>query len=316
MINKQMISLFAGKGGVGKTSCAAATAIHRAEIGRRTLVIYTDSTPSLSHIFGISDTSKPAKVQDNLYFSELGLQEVKDMWETKFGKEVFKVFSAFVSIEYQDFLSFMTSLLPGLFDEFMVDYIRELAAKKDYESIIWDTAPLGQTLTLLQMPSLVLSHLRMAPRVYSNLRRTHEKESLMDIIKKWRELSEVNINFLRNQVDFTVVTIPEALAVQQLGGVFSELNKFGFRIKQIIVNNVIKSTDSEFLKTKAEDQAKYLEYLHDKFGYLAMTELPLFPHEIKGVRRLEEVANALSESGHGSERFEDSGPKVVTSHAQ
>jgi arsenite/tail-anchored protein-transporting ATPase len=310
-----MISLFAGKGGVGKTSCAAATAIHQASMGKRTLAISTDATPSLSHIFGVSNTSKPAKVQENLYFSELGLREVKDMWERKFGKEVFRVFSAFVSIEYQDFLDFMTSLLPGLFDEFMVDYIRELAREKDYEIIIWDTAPLGQTLTLLQMPSLVLSHLRMAPRVYSNLRRTQEKESLMDIIKKWRELSEVNIGFLQHEVDFTIVTIPEALAIQQLDGVFSELNKFGFRVKQIIVNNVIKSQDSEFLKTKAKEQAKYLQYLRDKFGYLPMTELPLFPHELKGLKRLEEAANALFESREGSERFE-SGSKIVTSHAQ
>ena len=288
-----MISVFAGKGGVGKTTCAAATALHRASLGERTLVISTDATPSLSHIFGISDDSKPTKVQDKLYFRELGLQEVRDLWDRKFGKEVYKVFSSFVSIEYDDFLEFMTSLLPGLFDEFMVDYIRELDHENEFETIIWDTAPLGQTLTLLQTPSLVLRHLRMAPRVYSKLRRAQERETLMDVIKRWQELSELNLDFLRYEVEFRMVTIPEALAVKQLDGVFSELSKFGFKIKQLIVNNVVKSPDSEFLITKANEQAKYLQYIRERFGYLTIIELPLFPHEFRGLQRLKEAENAL-----------------------
>ena len=300
-----MISVFAGKGGVGKTTCAAATALHHASLGERTLVISTDATPSLSHIFGISDNSKPTKVQDRLYFRELGIQEVKEMWDRKFGKEVYEVFSSFVSIEYEDFLDFMTSLLPGLFDEFMVDYIRELDNTNEFVTIIWDTAPLGQTLTLLQTPSLVLRHLRMAPRVYSKLRRAQERESLMDIIKRWQDLSEVNLDFLRYEVDFKMVTIPEALAIQQLDGVFSELNKFGFKIKQLIVNNVVKSPDSDFLITKANEQSKYLQYIHDKFGYLRITELPMFPYELTGIQRLKEAEKVLFELRRSSEVYEN-----------
>lgn len=300
-----MISVFAGKGGVGKTTCAAATALHHASLGERTLVISTDATPSLSHIFGISDNSKPTKVQDRLYFRELGIQEVKEMWDRKFGKDVYKVFSSFVSIEYEDFLDFMTSLLPGLFDEFMVDYIRELDNANEFVTIIWDTAPLGQTLTLLQTPSLVLRHLRMAPRVYSKLRRAQERESLMDVIKRWQELSEVNLDFLRYEVDFKMVTIPEALAIQQLDGVFSELNKFGFKVKQLIVNNVVKSPDSDFLITRANEQAKYLQYIRDKFGYLRITELPMFPYELTGLQRLKEAEKVLFELRRSSEVYEN-----------
>ena len=253
----------------------------------------TDATPSLSHIFGIKEKFKPARVQENLFINELGIKEVEEMWDRKFGKEVYKVFSSFVSIEYQDFLEFMTSLLPGLFDEFMVDYIRELDIAKEYDTIIWDTAPLGQTLTLLQTPSLVLDHLRMAPRVYSRLKRTQEKESLMGIIRKWQQLSEVNIDFLRSEVKFVIVTIPEALAVQQLDGVFSELNRFGFSVKNVIVNNVVKAPDSEFLATKAAEQTKHIQYIREKFGKFGITELPLFPYEIKGVERLKEAEEKL-----------------------
>ena len=294
-----MISLFAGKGGVGKTTCAAASALHHASLGERTLVISTDATPSLSHVFEITDNSKPSKVQEGLYISELGLQEVKEMWDGKFGREVYEVFSAFVSIEYEDFLEFMVSLLPGLFDEFVVNYIRELELANQYETIIWDTAPLGQTLTLLQTPALLMRHLRMAPRIYSKLKRGQEKkESLMDVIDRWQKLSEANMNFLRSRVNFTMVTIPEALAVRQLDGVFSELAKFGLHVKQLIVNNVVNTPDSNFLMTRAKEQSKYLKYIHEKFGYMKITELPMFPHELKGFERLKEAGDALFQSGY------------------
>ena len=294
-----MISLFAGKGGVGKTTCAAASALHHSSLGERTLVVSTDATPSLSHVFEISDKSKPAKVQEYLYINELGLGEVKEMWDRKFGREVYEVFSSFVTIEYEDFLDFMVSLLPGLFDEFAVNYIRELELENQYETIIWDTAPLGQTLTLLQTPALLMRHLRMAPRIYSKLKRGQEKkESLMAIINRWQKLSELNMDFLRYRVNFTMVTIPEALAVQQLEGVLSELAKFGLPVKQLIVNNVVNAPDSNFLKTRAQEQSKYLNYIHQRFGYVKITELPMFPHELKGFERLKEAGDALFQSGY------------------
>ena len=138
--------MFAGKGGVGKTTCAAAAALHYASLGEQTLAISTDATPSLSHIFEITDNKKPSRVKESLYINELGVEEVKEMWDKKFGSDVYGVFSSFVSIDYAEFVEFMTSILPGLSDEFMVDYIRELNLKGEYETVVWDTAPLGQTL--------------------------------------------------------------------------------------------------------------------------------------------------------------------------
>ena len=71
------IIMFAGKGGVGKTTCAAATALHYASSVGQTLAISTDATPSLSHVFEVTDDSKPAKVKDSLYINELGAAEVE-----------------------------------------------------------------------------------------------------------------------------------------------------------------------------------------------------------------------------------------------
>ncbi|MFC1942021.1 ArsA family ATPase [Chloroflexota bacterium] len=287
-------TMFTGKGGVGKTTCSAATALHHASSGAQTLTISTDATPSLSHIFEISDYVKPSQVLPSLFVNEIGEEEIKEMWDGKFGREVHEVFSSFVDIGYEQFTEFMTSVLPGLGEEFMVDYIREMSRQGEYDAIIWDTAPLGQTLSLLETPALLGNHLRMAPRIYSRLKLgRRSREPVLDILKRWEVLSAENMDFLSNEVNFTLVTIPEALAVQQLEGIFRELNKYGLKVKQLIINNVVKTQDSKFLQTRARQQKGYLEHIYEKYSALKIVEVPMFPHELKGLDRLREVGKIL-----------------------
>jgi arsenite-transporting ATPase len=289
-----IIYMFAGKGGVGKTTCAATTALHHACRGEKTLAISTDATPSLAHIFEVTNKQKPARVRDSLYINELGLDEVEQMWDQKFGREVYEVFSSFVSIDYDVFVEFMTSMLPGLSDEFMVDYIRELKLSGRYQTIIWDTAPLGQTLALLHTPEMLVEHLRMAPRVYSRLKFGQgSRQSILDILKRWQKLSADSIDFLRQEVSFNIVTIAEALAFEQLDDIFSQLDRHGFRVRQLIINNVVKNDDSEFLAVKAAQQRKYLDLLYERYSHLKIVELPMFPYEIKGLERLQEIEGSL-----------------------
>jgi len=226
------------------------------------------------------------------------------MWDEKFGREVYEVFNSgrevyevfnsLVSISYEKFTEFMTSILPGLSEEFMVDYIRELSRGGDYRAIVWDTAPLGQTLTLLQTPAMLGKHLRMAPRIYSKLKLGHHsREPVLNILKRWEGLSAENMDFLRNEVIFNMVTIPEALAVEQLDYIFKELNKYGLKVQQLIINNVIKTEESGFLRTKAGQQKGYLDLIYNKYSDLRIKELPMFPYELKGLDRLREVAKIL-----------------------
>jgi arsenite-transporting ATPase len=294
--NKGRVTMFAGKGGVGKTTCAAATALHYASLKEETLIISTDPTPSLSHVFEVTDKQKPARVRESLDSAELGIDEIREMWDKKFGHEVYEVFSSFVSVGYEEFADFITSILPGIKDEFIVDYIRELSKGDKYKKIVWDTAPLGQTLGLLETPAMLRKHLRPAPRIYSKLKLgTRSKRSVLDILKGWEKLSTEDMNFLRNEVRFVIVTIPEALAVEQLEYIFGEFDRYGFRVDQLIINNVIKETDSPFLRAKAEQQRGYIELLHDRYGELKIVELPLLPYEIKGVERLQDIRKSLFE---------------------
>ncbi len=292
--NSGSIYMFSGKGGVGKTTCTAATALHHASLGKKTLAISTDAAPSLAHIFEVKNAEKPAQITDSLFIDEIGTPEVEEMWDQKFGREVYEVFSSIVSLDYDSFKEFMSSMLPGLADEFMVDYIRELKLSGKYESIIWDTAPLGQTLALLHTPSMLIEHLRLAPRIYSNFKfGQKQKSSIMEIIKGWQKLSQDCLDFLRAEVRFNIVTIPEALAFEQLENVFSEMDKNGFKIGQLVINNVIKADESQFLKSKAAHQRQYLDLIHTKFSDTKIIEMPMRPYEIKGIERLKEVQEAL-----------------------
>ncbi|MDD4859156.1 MAG: ArsA family ATPase [Dehalococcoidales bacterium] len=293
-MNDSKIIMFVGKGGVGKTTCAAATAVHLASSGARTLALTTDAAPSLCHIFEITEDSKNAAVTPSLDVNELGEAAIRQMWDRKFGREVYEVFNSFVAVSYEEFLEFMTSVLPGLGDEFMVDYIREMRLNSEYQAIVWDTAPLGQTLALLETPAMLEKHLRLAPRIYSKLRSGKQsRETVLDILRRWEKLSAQDMDFLRNDVNFVLVTIPEALAVAQLEGIFSELDRYGLKVRRLIVNNVIKEPDSAFLRSKSEQQKPYLDAIQDKFIRLPVTELPLFPCEIKGMAKLQEVAKLL-----------------------
>jgi arsenite-transporting ATPase len=300
---KTRVLMFSGKGGVGKTTVAASTALHHATQGNRTLAISTDATPSLAHIYEtLRDGNGPTKVTETLCFDELGIQQIKEMWDRKFGKEMHEVFSTFVSIEYPEFVDFMTSVLPGLADEFMLDYIRELALERSYDTIIWDTAPLGQTLALLETPGLLSQHLRMAPRIYSRLRvGSRSRTPILEILRGWERLSEANMEFLKRDVTLTLVTIPEALAVQQLDSVISELGRYGIPVGRMVVNHVVKADGSEFLATKTQQQAVYLDLVRRQYGAMDLVEIPDYPREVKGLERLEAVAGALfGQSEHGA----------------
>jgi arsenite/tail-anchored protein-transporting ATPase len=293
-LTQKNVTMFGGKGGVGKTTCAGATALHYANEGLNTLIISTDPTPSLFDIFEMNDHNKPAKVTNNLHLAELGTEEVKEMWNNKFGHEVYEVFSSMVSIEYDEFVDFITSILPGLQEEFMVNYIRELALSGTYDRIVWDTAPLGQTMHLINMPEMLRNHLKPAPKIYSRLKLgSISKRSILKVLEDWSEISAQDMQFLKQDVQFTMVTIPEALAVHQLDGIFAEFATHDFKFSQIIINNIIETNDSDFLRTKREQQQGYIKRIHSICDGMQVIEVPLFPHEIKGLQGVAEISKVL-----------------------
>ncbi len=161
--NNKHLYLFAGKGGVGKTTCAATTALHLASLGKKTLILSTDPSPSLSDIFEIKGTGNRIEVVKNLHLEEIRLDTIKSRWKEKFGAEVYEVVSAYIPVR-PDFTDYFADA-PGIGDEFMLDYIRELVDDQTSDCIVWDTAPSGHTLRLLMLPEQFINHMNAAVKI-------------------------------------------------------------------------------------------------------------------------------------------------------
>ncbi|HID87139.1 MAG TPA: ATPase [Anaerolineae bacterium] len=297
--NKRVL-MFGGKGGVGKTTCSAATALHYAQAGRKTLIISSDLTPSLSDIFEmeIGPTEKPVKGTENLYALEISPDEVMKRWKVKFGPEIYEAASALVTMEYDEVIDYV-AIAPGIQEEFMLDYILERIKDGRYDLVIWDTAPAGDTLRLLDLPYKFIEHLRMAPKVYLGVRDALQlkKVPFLELIEGWKALAREVTDFMRDpaNTEFILVTIPEALGVYQTRRLVRELGRFGLVIRYLIINNVIKNPDCEFHRMRREMQRKYIDMLIEEYGERmeVIMELPLFPYEMKGIERLKELERVL-----------------------
>jgi arsenite-transporting ATPase len=102
------------------------------------------------------------------------------------------------------------------------------------------------------------------------------------------------MQFLRSEVAFSMVTIPEALSVLQLDDVVAELARYDLRISRLVVNNVVQAADSPFLEQKRAQQQPHLERLRTRYGGVPIVEIPLFPQEVRGVERLRAVGTLLA----------------------
>jgi arsenite-transporting ATPase len=299
--------MIGGKGGVGKTTCASAIALHFALEGKKTLIISSDPTPSLSDIFEmeIGDQETPLKNVKNLYGIEVSSEVVLKKWKERFGPEIYEVVSSFASVDY-DFVDYIGGA-PGIEEEYMLNYILELVESGQYDLVVWDTAPAGHTLRLLHLPQIFLKHLEAATKFYMNLYSYFEKlkesvklrkgkRSLLEIISGWEDLAEKVVSFIRDpqKSDFIVVTIPEALGVRQTERIIKDFDEYQLKVNHLIVNYIIQEADCDFHKLRREMQQSYIKVLNDLYSHrIRLIEIPLFPHEIKGVERINRISEIL-----------------------
>jgi arsenite-transporting ATPase len=302
----QSVIMFGGKGGVGKTTASAATALHYVAAGKRTLIISSDLAPSLSDIFetGIGPAERPIPGVDNLWGLEIDPDEVMRRWKEKFGPEIYAAASSLVDLDYDEVVDYV-AIAPGIQEEFMLDYILERIRSGPYEMIIWDTAPAGDTLRLLELPYKLLSHLRMAPRVYLQVRESFklDRTPFSEIIAGWSELSREIADWFRDpdNVSFVLVTIPEALGVYQSRRLVDQFAKFGLEVGHMIVNHVIADPDCAFHRQRQAMQAPYLAMLEEEYrDRINLVRVPARPYEVKGVARLREIEAILFRDGRAT----------------
>jgi len=304
---QKRLIMIGGKGGVGKTTCASAIALHFSRQGKKTLIISSDPTPSLSDIFEmeIGDQETPIKNVKNLYGIEVSSEVVLKKWKERFGPEIYEVVSSFASVDY-DFVEYIGGA-PGIEEEYMLNYILELVEGGQYDLVVWDTAPAGHTLRLLHLPQIFLKHLEAATKFYMNLYSYLEKlketvklkkgkRSLLEIISGWEDLAEKVVNFIRDpqKSEFIIVTIPEALGVKQTERIIKDFDEYQVKVNYLIVNYVIQNADCDFHKLRSEMQQNYIKILQDQYSSrIQLIKTPLFPHEIKGVQRIQGISEVL-----------------------
>jgi arsenite-transporting ATPase len=304
--DKKLI-MIGGKGGVGKTTCAAAMALHFSHQGRKTLVISSDPTPSLSDIFESAIGDKETLIQHThgLHGMEISSEVVLEMWRRRFGPEIYEVISSFANLDY-DFVDYIGTA-PGIEEEYMLHYILDLVEEGQYDLVVWDTAPAGHTLRLLHLPQIFLKHLEAASKFYLNIYSYFEKvkdsvrlrkgkRSLLGIISSWQVLAERIARFIRDEskTAFVLVTIPEALGVKQTERIIKDFDDYDLTVRYLIVNHVIQNADCSFHRAKQRMQRTYLETLQKQYGQrIRLIHIPESPTEIKGIDRIREIEETL-----------------------
>jgi arsenite-transporting ATPase len=180
----------------------------------------------------------------------------------------------------------------------MIDLIDE--AK--FDKYIVDTAPTGHALRLLTSPKLlddwvkVMAKMRWKYRyMVERFAGKYEPDKGDDFLLSMKKTVKKIEDLLRDQTrcEFIAVTIPEDMAVLETARLISNLGKYGIKVRQMVINNVVESNGCEFCREKRKEQEKYINLMRGKFNGLKTTIIPSCPHEIKGLKTLADFKNQL-----------------------
>ncbi len=299
---KTKILSFWGKGGVGKTTCAASASVYLASKGYRVLILTSDPTPSLSDIFDEKIGARTKKLAHGLEAIELNEETVLNMWKNRFGDEVYKVVSSFFPVD-RGILDYISGA-PGIADEFILAYILDLYASSTYDYIIWDAAPAGGSLRLLKIEEKFYKHLGDASKLYLSLKSTLDKirraggRDPLKIIGEWRKLAEDVLDLISSpQFSVYIVTIPEWLGFSQTRRIVNELREFNVRVPALIINQVAVRDlcNCDLWMKKVKIHEKYVNMLKETYGSsMEVIVVPVQSYEIKGVEALMKFSRNLN----------------------
>ena len=290
------IAMFTGKGGVGKTTLSAATALCCAQ-DRRTLLLSTDPAGSLGEIFGCDFTEEIVHVAPktkfrvyNLDVVELSRKTVIRLWHEKFAEDIFSVLSSFLPVE-KDILDYIEGA-PGIDEEFMLSYLLSAQQSGKYDIIIWDAAPTSTTLKLLELQKIFYTHLTEAQKLYLRFRGFFKDANPVELITKWRQLTQEVIEMLKGETSAWIVTNPERLPVEQALLISSSLADFGIRVNGYVMNKLLaeKTCDGcDFFEKKLLSQKRWLKNLVSRSS-LPIIRVPELPEDMNDPEELLSVA--------------------------
>ncbi|AEM38638.1 anion-transporting ATPase [Pyrolobus fumarii 1A] len=228
-----LVSLW-GKGGVGKSTLAAALAISLRKRGLNVGLISTDIFPSIIDVLG---TGKPGE-----WFEACGVQVLavskelaSRMWRERFGDEIYKVFSLLFDVDKETLLSYLEEA-PWILEQVYLMMVVE--GLKRFDAVVWDTPGAGGGLLMLELEEKLYRHLRLAPRIYSKLR-IGGHEPIDKIIKSWRKLAEEILQTIHSETHVPIVVVDAFGGEWQVREILHALESYNLKPKAIIVNRVV-----------------------------------------------------------------------------
>ncbi|MBM4042426.1 MAG: ArsA family ATPase [Planctomycetes bacterium] len=314
------IILYAGKGGVGKTTMSAATGVECARRGKRTLVMSLDPAHSLSDSFDLAGSlmdfggGQPVAVDERLWIQELDLQrELEENWG-----EVFRYLSTLLRTSgLREVLADELAILPGMEEVACLLYINRYAREKKFDVIVLDCAPTGEAMRFISLPTSLEWYMRKLFRLERNIMRVvrpvakrlssvplPEDECFEAVQRLFGRLEGVE-KLLQDPAVTTarLVTNPEKMVLKETQRAFTYFHLFDLTVDAIVVNRILPpAVRDEFFAAWRESQQGYIEEAESYFAPVPLWHVELGRREMLGRAELGRLAAKL---------FKDKDPAAV-----
>ncbi len=323
------IIVHTGKGGVGKTSISAATALRCAEMGLKTIVISTDTAHSLSDSLEKSIGPEPVELYPNLWAQEVDARYSMDKYWGTFQKYMVALFSR---QGVEDIVAEEVTILPGLEEGAHLLWINKYVEEGQFDVLIVDAAPTAETLRLLSLPDVtrwwfekILTITRGAARILRPIGRLMNRGDSVPDNAAWDQVNMLfatldkvrNLLTDPNMSSIRLVVNPEKMVIKETQRTYTYLNLYGYATDAIICNRIIppEVTDPYFTMWKANQQDN-IAFIGEAFGELPLMKVPLFGQEVTGLEALRRLADALYNGQNPAQKLFDGTTHRIESNAE
>src|SRR3954453_8609976 len=299
------IILYTGKGGVGKTSVSAATAARAAQRGYRTLVMSTDLAHILPDTHNVGLSPEPVLVAPNLWAQET---DVYHNLRTHWGSIQEGLRSLLAWRNVDDIVADEVSVLPGMEELSNLLWGNRHRESGDYDLIVVDCAPTGETLRLLSFPEIgrwwvekILPIQRaavgvMRPIVRATTGMPMPGDDVYDTVQElFGQLDRLHKMLVDPELtSVRLVTNPEKMVIKEAQRTWSYFNLFGYPSDLIVLNRLIPDTVTDaYFADWRQTQSRHRALVEERFAPVPIKEVPLFRDEVVGLERLEEMGRVL-----------------------
>ena len=303
------VVFFAGKGGVGKTTSAAAFALARAQAGARVLLVSTDPAHNLGDIFGTRIGDNMVKVSDNLEAVEIEQEAQTRKYLDQVKSNLRKAVQTTMLDEVMRQID-LVAHAPGtseaaIFDR-MVSIMLDDADR--FDTVVFDTAPTGHTIRLLSLPELMgvwikglLQRRQRHNQDYAQLLGDGEPidDPMFEVLNRRRERAAKVSGLLLNSnvTGFVFVLVPEFLPIAETRKGIDHLAQYDLHVGTIVINKILPDSVSDpFFKGRLDQQRQYRTRIEDEFPKQVKLDLPLLSHDIDTLESLRAIASHIEKA--------------------